>query len=293
MTQGDFVFYIDHQGRQHKAQAVAVREIPDGEPIISASYVNPATRKPEVVHELMHIDHPAKQETNPEMPTIHLHAWKHLDEDHVEPAEDHPVFDHPHIRPKTDDTGNIIPKARPQWEAQIAAHRATVPVVAVPEIPEIKEDQQAAAAANALIKVIEEQQPNPGSHEAHAFDFDCQVCGRPVKRMASHLGGKQFEPDARDGKWEEHACSAADIKAHREKLTEAAKPKNPASTAQPEPSPSEMLAKGWKPPVPETAQVEQKPAEVSQPEIDVIEELEKAPPAPTEDQPQPPTDDAA
>lgn len=270
----DFCYYIDTKGKAHEAQAVTVREnkvlkatdgfenldkVINNEPIISLSYVNPATGRTETVPELVHMSHPSKQETNPAMPTIHLHCWKRTDEGHTEPAEDHPIFDHPHEQTKVDGFGKPIPKARPKHEAHIAAHQASLPKEQVVEIHEAEKAQAklghqqrtslpafrlpqdqgkparvmttsiaSPALHEVLLKAGQVAQVSgppvghPANSETVHFDFDCQSCGEPVKRVAHHQGGTMWDKidagvDALFG-WVKHECDPATARAFSHKL---------------------------------------------------------------------------
>ena len=271
MQPTDFCHYIDTKGTAHNAQVVLSRPNKvekDGvviheEPILSISYTDPATNRPVVLHDVVHISHPSKQETNPALPTIHLHCWKRLDEVHNAPAEDHPIFDHPHERPKTDHLGRTVPKARPKHEAMIAAHQAGLTDEQRAEIAEgerkqkelsdehlrsdpafrLPQNQAVGATVQTGQKPVAEpviqkaEEHHPGNPNTVHFDFECQSCGRKVKRVASHQGGEQFDPEPVDGKFVKHVCNPEDIKAHH------AKANAPKETPQ-ELSPSERLAAG-------------------------------------------------
>jgi hypothetical protein len=277
----DFCHYIDTKGKAHKAQVVTVREnrvlkatdgfenldrVINDEPIISLSYVNPSTGRPETVSELVHMSHPSKQETNPAMPTIHLHCWKRTDEEHTAPAEDHPIFDHPHEQTKVDGFGKPIVKARPKHEAHIAAHQATFSVENATAIKDEQQKQEKladeqrasdpvfrlpydqgklghvgvsrAAGATTSIGAQGSDLPpsasaklenyleigHPGHPETVHFDFECQSCGVPVKRVAHHQGGtmwEKFEASAEKAvQWVKHVCDPVKARAFSHKLDE-------------------------------------------------------------------------
>lgn len=282
MQPTDFCHYIDTKGTAHNAQVVLSRPnkvekdgvVIHDEPILSISYTDPATNRPVVLHDIVHISHPSKQETNPALPTIHLHCWKRLDEVHNAPAEDHPIFDHPHERPKTDHLGRTVPKARPKHEAMIAAHQAGLTDEQRAEIAEgerkqkelsdehlrsdpafrLPQNQAVGATVQTGQKPVAEpviqkaEEHHPGNPNTVHFDFECASCGKAVKRVASHQGGEQFEAEPQhDGKWVKHVCNPEDIKDHHAKVNA------PKEVPQQELSPSEKLAAGTIPSIPQEA----------------------------------------
>src|SRR5579872_457339 len=131
MINGEFIKYIDTKGKEHNAQVVSFRPDPAQpkfpDPLVTLSYVPPGRAAAITVVDVVHHLHPSKDEPNPNLPRIVLHAWKHMDEVHVAPAQDHPVFDHPHERPKMDEFGQPIAKARPAHDAMVQAHIENTP----------------------------------------------------------------------------------------------------------------------------------------------------------------------
>jgi hypothetical protein len=295
------ITFIDRKGQSFNALVKSSRESGHGEPLVTLIYNAPPTGEPQEVIDVPHISHPSRQETNPDLPSYPLHAWKHEEEEHRELPEDHPVHDHFNEQPKKDDQGNIIPKRRPHYEAHIAAHRERKtklerfiaddfpPEDSIPAL--LAEDDRIQSAQPAI--------GHPAHPETVKFPFACDSCGVSVTRTASHHGGKQWEakidPNAAtpSTSWVEHVCKQENIDAFRKKIEDAKKP------AAVELSPSEKLAAGEQlAPEPTLMQkiesVVEKAEEAvveaieGKPEPDVIAELEKAPPAPSETDSKPP-----
>ena len=305
------IIFIDSKGVSHNARVESFREHRDGdqklihhEPLVTLNYNAPPTGEPKTLIDVPHMSHPHRQENNPELPSYPLHVWKYEHEEHLEVPLDHPLHDHPYEEPKKDDQGTVIPKHRPVYEGHIAAHRAakaiTPPantiITPLERITGVKDGGPLKAGATS-------QDYIPLGHPAHPetihFDFQCASCGVPVRRVASHQGGKQWEQkivrvvDLSDserlalgrntgtletGEWIEHVCNPETAKAYAESLKQ---PKTPPVV---ELTPSEKLAAGNnleiatdKPITPDNVNG---PIEVVEP--DVISELQKAPPPPTE-----------
>lgn len=304
MRNNDNIVFIDHKGASHNAIVQSFREHRDGknelihhEPLVTLNYNAPPNGEPATLIDIPHIDHPHRQDNNPDLPSYPLHAWKYEEEDHLELPADHPVHDHFNEQPKRDEHGNIVPKRRPLHEAHIAAHRAAKGVTELPVV--VDDNLKHSDAVHFVCKnafttepISAPQGPDIG-HPAHpdtvSFLFQCESCGASVTRVASHHGGKQWEDQ---GTWVEHVCKQEDIDAFRKKAEDAKKP--PVA----EPSPSERLAAGEKlSPEPTllekiehvVEEVEEKIKEVveGKTEPDVIKELQNAPPAPSETESKP------
>jgi hypothetical protein len=285
------IVFIDSKGVSHNALVKSFREHRDGnnalvhdEPLVTLTY-NLPNGTPQELIDVHHMAHPHKQETNPDLPTYAIHVWKHEDEEHLEVPPDHPIHDHPFAQTKFDDAGNAVPKRRPVHEAHIAEHRARKGASAgAQELPSGIQP----LAENVTFNSTRDFVTRPGievGHPAHSdtihFEQNCVSCGKTVRRVASHQGGAQWEKvtltlenashdfHPGDKEWQEHVCKQEDIDAYRESL----KPKT-----EPEMSEIQKAALESKP---EDVHSETKAAAEAQ-EVDVVKELEKAPPAPTE-----------
>lgn len=129
MRNNDLVVFIDSKGVSHNALVKAFREhfdekgvLVDTEPLVTLTY-NLPTGEPKEVIDVHHMDHPIKQEPNPDLPTYALHVWKYQHEDHLPVPSDHPLHDHPYELQKMDAAGVPIPKRRPQYEMHIHLHK--------------------------------------------------------------------------------------------------------------------------------------------------------------------------
>jgi hypothetical protein len=123
MNKADAVIYIDSKSREHLALVTAVNAFnPDH---LSLAYIDLAAEEREnvvQVADVPYMEDASKQETNPDLPTIHLNCWKARYEIHTEPAPDHPMFDHPFAPKPTDEEGRVIEPSRPEHDAMVAAH---------------------------------------------------------------------------------------------------------------------------------------------------------------------------
>jgi hypothetical protein len=225
MINGEFIKYIDTKGKEHNAQVISFRsdEMSD-EPLVTLSYVAPGRTIAVTVTDVVHQSHPSKDEPNPDLPRIVLHAWKYVDEGHVAPAADHPVFDHAHERPKTDEFGQVIPKARPHFEKQVAQHKsnpAFVPRVAafVPSIAEVAEV--------APTPPIHEH--HPGNPKSEHFATKCEKCGAATRKLSFHQGGHEFDAGPSGSpqdpqSWTRHACKQDVLAANASAALKSRKP---------------------------------------------------------------------
>lgn len=330
MRANDVIIFIDSKGVSHNALVKSFRqhmdasnELVDQEPLVTLTYHKPPTDEPTELIDVPHMGHPSRQESNPDLPTYALHVWKFEDEEHLELPPDHPVHDHPFESAKFDDDGKVIPKHRPIYEKHIQWHKAakagvtlgptTTGVMAPKPIPvqgaDLPRDvgprwKTCPIDGDFLVKDDVSAQPYcrtcrdkavPIGHPAHpqtvGFPFTCQGCGALVKRIASHQGGRQWEPvdgAQKEGAvlggdnshlWQEHVCDPATAKAYAESLKKKPEP------VKPEPTASERLAAG------EQLAPEPEAETETEEEMDVIAELENAPPAPRE--PEPPADEVA
>jgi len=121
MKKTESVTYCDAKGQEHEALVFAVNPLNDG--YISLVYVDES--RPEhdnlvKVHDVRHMDE--IKEPNPELPTYHLNCWKKFFEDSRPLPADHPAYDHPHL-PTSDADKKPIPRSRPEYEADLAAHQ--------------------------------------------------------------------------------------------------------------------------------------------------------------------------
>lgn len=279
MRNNDVIAFIDSKGVTHNALVKAFREhrnekgeLVDIEPLVTLTY-NLPTGEPKELIDVHHMDHPIKQEPNPDLPTYALHVWKYQHEDHLVVPSDHPLHDHPYEAQKLDEAGNPIPKRRPKYEMHVHLHK--LGKTAHSKVDEFSQPARTGAStiAGQRSEVVDPDPVGPGvqqavpvGHPAHPetihFEQDCVSCGKKVRRVASHQGGQQWDIDAPV----QHVCKQADIEAFRESR----KPKK-------EPEMTELqtaaLEPAGDPPKPET-------------EVDVITELENAPPAPDEPQSQ-------
>ena len=122
------VVYIDAKGAEHEALVRALNGLNPG--YATVVYVDvdaPEADNLKTVFDVPHMDDDAKKETNAALPTIHLNCWKEKHRIHNAPASDHPMFDHPFAEKQKDEFGEVIQPSRPEHEAMIAAHAASLP----------------------------------------------------------------------------------------------------------------------------------------------------------------------
>lgn len=122
MNINDVVVYLDTKGVEHNGLVKDVNQLHDG--YLSLSYQDVEGRSIDV-YDVPHFTHPSREETNPDLPTFHLHCWKNRGEDHTPIPKDHPMFDHPFEPITKDDDGRRVPKPRPMYDAVIAEHMAS------------------------------------------------------------------------------------------------------------------------------------------------------------------------
>lgn len=240
MRNNDNIVFIDAKGVSHNARVQSFREHRDDkgkivhdEPLVTLNYNAPPTGEPTTLIDVPHIDHPSRQENNPDLPSYPLHAWKYEDKDHLEVPADHPLHDHFNEQPVKDDQGNVIPKKRPIYESHIATHRqskgaskwgqfimdpnmgpnpGSVRLYINPQAPPdsavqmvdtkhfpVSARNEAPGSGSGRYETSRPDVMNgvlPG-HPAHPdtvhFEFNCVSCGEKVQRVASHQGGKQWE----------------------------------------------------------------------------------------------------
>jgi hypothetical protein len=121
------VVYVDVRGAEHDALVRAVNGLNPG--YVDLAYVDseaPESDNMKTVFAVPHMDDDSQKEPNPALPTIHLNVWKEHYRIHNEPASDHPMFDHPFAEKEKDEFGQVLEPARPEYEAQIAAHQESV-----------------------------------------------------------------------------------------------------------------------------------------------------------------------
>lgn len=148
---------------------------------------------------------------------------------------------------------------------------------------------------------------SPLNHPAHPdtihFAHKCVSCGIPVHRVASHQGGKEWDIPAVDGQpWNPHVCKAEDIEAFRESLKPKKEPEMTElqkAALEPAGDPPKPEEKGFDAEIARDRQLlsevdehlkkaldQEIAATIPEPEVDVITELQNAPPAPDEPQSQ-------
>jgi len=154
VKKSDPVFYIDPFGRDHVALVFALNGLNPG--YLSVVYIDQAAPENDNlkrVFDIPHMTDDSRQETrtvpvsdpqaraagevvvdgNPDLPTYHVNCWKEIDEDHRRLPQDHPAFDHPFAAPETDKEGQVIPKSRPEYEADVRRHQARPTLVELAE----------------------------------------------------------------------------------------------------------------------------------------------------------------
>lgn len=77
------------------------------------------------VYDVKHISM-LDRETNPDLTTFHVNAWKYEDEGHAALPEDHPAFDHPFQPQVFDESGILITTDRPKFATAVADHQNTM-----------------------------------------------------------------------------------------------------------------------------------------------------------------------
>lgn len=77
------------------------------------------------VYDVKHISM-LERETNPDLTTFHVNAWKYEDEGHAALPEDHPAFDHPFQPQVFDQNGILITTDRPKFATAVADHQNTM-----------------------------------------------------------------------------------------------------------------------------------------------------------------------
>lgn len=244
MKKNDNIIFIDHKGASHNMRVESFREHRDGtgnlvhdEPLVTGNYNAPPTGEPVTLIDIQHISHPQRQDSNPDVPSYALHAWKREHEEHLELPPDHPVHDHFNEQPKLDGQGKPMPKHRPHYEAHIQEHRELramapgTPGVADSDSPvlqvgtsergPVERAEGAHTTAERYLKV-----GDLGHPETVHFDFDCQSCGEPVQRVASHQGGSMWDRVTENVEalvgdsvlWIKHVCDPVKARAFSHKL---------------------------------------------------------------------------
>jgi hypothetical protein len=118
------VIYVDVRGAEHDALVRAVNNFHEG--YVDLVYVDadaPEGDNVKTVFSVPHMDDESKKEPNPTLPQIHLNVWKEHYRVHGEPAPDHPIFDSPYEEKQKDEFGKPLVKERPEYEAQVTAHK--------------------------------------------------------------------------------------------------------------------------------------------------------------------------
>ena len=120
---GQDVIYLDEIGKEHAGLVTALNPLNEG--YLTLIYIDPHAPESGNVKKLFDVRHISKvAETNPALPTYHINAWKEVGELHTALPSDHPALDDPLAPVDVDKNGNRIPVARPEYDAQVAAHRA-------------------------------------------------------------------------------------------------------------------------------------------------------------------------
>ena len=121
-NKGNFVVYLDQVGKEHSALVTAMNPLNEG--FVTLIYIDPHAPEGDNVRKLFDVRHISKvRETNPALPTYHLNAWKEPGESHTALPSDHPALDNPLAPVDVDRNGHRIPVARPEYDAQVTAHR--------------------------------------------------------------------------------------------------------------------------------------------------------------------------
>ncbi|HLJ88833.1 MAG TPA: hypothetical protein VKZ53_18585 [Candidatus Angelobacter sp.] len=299
MRANDVVIFIDSQGVSHNALVKSFREprgqnniLTDEEPLISLTYYDEATGAPREMLDVPHIGHPARQEKNADLPSYALHAWKFLNEEHLEVPPDHPLRDRPYSQAETDADGKVIPKRRPIYEEHIRRHLEGKQAAhhpggnaAPPPVTASVASTSIASTTSVLVPVSlpvrsDASVGHPAHPETVQFAWTCESCGASVQRIASHQGGKLWEAEASAAdhgsashpSWTQHICKQEDIEAYRVGLKT-----SPRLKSEPEMSDLQKVAlePAGDPPKPPSAQ-----AEIPRQDIDVAKQLDQAGPPP-------------
>lgn len=143
---GTTVTYVDPFGKEHDALVTAENGLHPG--FLTLVYVDVNAPEPENVkklYDIAHISDPSKEETNPDLPTYHVNAWKERYEQHRMLPEDHPAFDHPFHAVERDQEGIPIPVHRPDYMSDVDAHLASG-TPSAEDLDAVAAEQKAAAA---------------------------------------------------------------------------------------------------------------------------------------------------
>lgn len=150
MNINDVVVYIDAKGVEHNGLVADINQLHDG--YLSLTYQDAEGRTVNV-YDVAHMDHPSREETNPGLPTFHLHCWKYRGEDHTAIPADHPMFDHPFEPVTKDDDGRRIAKPRPLYDAAVADHMSSrLPSEA--DLDADAEEKKIVEAAKGKVRVV-------------------------------------------------------------------------------------------------------------------------------------------
>jgi len=124
MQKGKAVIFVDALGKEHSALVTALNVAHEG--YVSLIYIDagaPEADNIKTASDVPHISDASRADSNPDLPSYPLNAWKEPGEEHRALPADHPQFDHPFKQPELDEQGNPIPVARPAYEADVAAHQ--------------------------------------------------------------------------------------------------------------------------------------------------------------------------
>lgn len=125
MHKSKHAMYVDGLGKEHYALVTAINQLHPG--YVTLVYVDEDASERENLKTVYDVPHLSEKnaEPNPALPSYDVHGWKEVDEEHKALPSDHPAFDHPHKLPEFDQDGTRIPIIRPEYEAEIAAHKST------------------------------------------------------------------------------------------------------------------------------------------------------------------------
>lgn len=132
------VIYIDGLGKEREATVVDIN--PMHPEYMTLGYFDDLGN-PQKVFDVPHFTHPSRQEMqtvkdrfgnevqqgNPGLPTYPVNCYKERDEDHNALPADHPGFDHPFKLAEYDQQGTRIPVERPEYDKELAEHKAELP----------------------------------------------------------------------------------------------------------------------------------------------------------------------
>jgi hypothetical protein len=122
-NKGNFVVYLDQVGKEHSALVTAMNPLNEG--FVTLIYIDQNAPEGDNIRKLFDVRHLSRvKEANPTLPTYHVHCWKSVGESHTALPPDHPALDNPLAPIDVDKNGNRVPIARPEYDAQVAAHRA-------------------------------------------------------------------------------------------------------------------------------------------------------------------------